>query len=211
MLVCLLTALLICGCMGSLIGVQGSGARATETRDVAAFRSLDLNGSEDVLVTIGDKTEVVVETDDNIVPLIATEVSNDTLRVYSKESYNSRLGVKLRITTPSLQSMSLAGSGDVRVSKLQEKSFTVSIAGSGDVKVEGSAEDVRVSISGSGDVDLSGMSAKKSSVDVAGSGNVKVNVTELLSARIAGSGDVRYRGNPRVEQQILGSGSLSAY
>jgi hypothetical protein len=177
----LLAALLLCGCTGSLRSVQGSGVRATEARDVAAFRSIALSGFEQVLVTIGDKTEVVIEADDNIVPLILTEVNNDTLHVFSKESYNSPLGVKLSIVTPAFQAVSLAGAGDVQVFKLQEKSFAVTIAGSGNVKAEGSAE--------------------------TGSGNVKVNVADALSARITGSGDIHYKGNPRVEQQIIGASS----
>jgi hypothetical protein len=212
MLSSLLAALLLCGCTGFLRGVQGSGVPATETRDVATFRSLDLlSGVEQALVTIGDKTEVIVEADDNIVPLIHTEVNNDTLRVLSKESYSSRLGVKLRITTPALEAVSLAGSGDVQVFKLQEKRFAVHIAGSGTVKAEGSAEQVQASISGSGNIDLSAAAAKKGSADITGSGNVKVNVADSLSAKITGSGDIYYKGHPRVEQQITGSGRVGPY
>ena len=211
MLSSILAALLLCGCAGPPCSVQGSGVRATETRDVAAFRSIDLRGFEQARVTIGDKTEVIVEADDNIVPLILTEVNHDTLRVFNKESYSSQLGVKLNITTPALQAVSVAGSGDVQVLKLQEKSFTVNIAGSGNAKAEGFAENVQAITSGSGNVDLSAVAAKKGSVVITGSGSVKVNVADALSARIIGSGDIRYKGNPRIEQQIIGSGRVGAY
>ncbi len=211
MLPLILAALFLCGCTGALRSVQGSGVRATETRDVAAFRSIDLRGFEHARVTIGDKTEVVVEADDNILPLIRTEVDHDTLRVFSKESYSSQLGVKLNITTPALQAVSLAGSGDMQVLQLQEKNFTVNITGSGNAKAEGSAENVQAITSGSGNVDLSAVAAKKGSVVITGSGSVKVNVADALSARITGSGDIRYKGNPRIEQQIIGSGRVGAY
>ena len=56
--------------------------------------------------------------------------------------------------------MSLAGSGDVQVLKLQEKNFTVNIAGSGNAKAEGIAENVQTITSGSGNIDLSAVAAK---------------------------------------------------
>ena len=63
----------------------GSGALATETRNVTGFSSIALRGSIDLVVRQGEREAVQVKADDNILPLVQTlvEGSGDakTLRI----------------------------------------------------------------------------------------------------------------------------------
>src|SRR5436305_15136422 len=70
---------------GMFMSTQGSGVSKTEQRDVKEFRRVELEGSARVRITIGQPQQVTVTGADNIVPLIATTVDGDPLRIAPKE------------------------------------------------------------------------------------------------------------------------------
>ena len=53
---------------------EGSGVAATQAREVAAFQSIDLAGSNNVVIRVGEKQSVVVKADDNLLDRVTTEV-----------------------------------------------------------------------------------------------------------------------------------------
>lgn len=85
--------------------------------------------------------------------------------------------------------LAIAGSGDIEFSG-SARNVSVSIAGSGNVKVENlKTEDCKVDIAGNGDCSIEVTDAL--SVSIAGSGDVKYKGSPRLSTSIAGSGRVR--------------------
>jgi hypothetical protein len=194
----------------NLNAIHGSGVAKTESRAVAAFSKIDLSGSPDVEVTIGPAASVAVTADDNILPIIETKVEGDTLRIGSKGSYNTRLGVKLIITVPALDGVSVLGSGDIHVTGLKAGDMDASVTGSGDVTLAGNADRLHAKITGSGDLRAGELGAKEVRVTVTGSGDATVRATEQLDASVTGSGDVRYSGKPpQVRKNVIGSGDIA--
>jgi hypothetical protein len=205
--------LLMCFATGCAIAygdsVRGSGVSRTEARDVDKFDRVSVRGSGTANITIGREQSVTVTADDNILPILTTEVKNGELVIQPSESISPKTKIVVDITVPSLKAASIAGSGDVVAKGLAEEKVELSISGSGDVKVSGSAKSVQTSISGSGSIDASDLAAKDASVRVAGSGETAVNASENLDVRISGSGDVRYVGKPKnIQRSISGSGSV---
>ena len=198
------------GCTNGSFGrVEGSGTSQTEIRKTDAFHAVRLNGAADVSITIGDKTEVTVTADDNVLPLIEIDASGGTLVIGNKESYSSHVGVKVAIVTPSLDAFELNGSGDVTINGLKGEKFSAKIRGSGDLTADGSVDSVDASIAGSGDLKLVDLKAKKVDVSIAGSGGATVSADESFTASIAGSGDISYKGNPaNVQSNVAGSGRV---
>ena len=200
------------GCGVGLIGgpgVRGSGVKATEARQVGPFRGIDLRGSLDLNWRQGDKPEVEVIADENLLDLVVTEVRDGTLLVSTRGSWQSRLGISIRVTSPAIEKMSISGSGDARLEGLSGPKLTLLIRGSGDIVAGGEVDRLEIKIQGSGDVQAFGLPARLVSVSIAGSGDAEVDVGEALEASIHGSGDVVYHGEPdRVERQIRGSGDI---
>lgn len=226
--------------------LEGSGTPVTETRTVAAFDGIALSGSLDLVVRQGAQQSVQVQADDNLLPLLETVVEparngGSTLKVRWKReggwggSWNSgwnrvqpRTKVLVTVVVPTLTSVAVAGSGDVRVETLNTPSFQLSLSGSGDARLQGlntedlsvrvsgsgdvagqgSATRLKISIAGSGDVRLAEMRSDEVSVSIAGSGDAAVNAQKALSVSIAGSGDVSYTGEPQVKSSVAGSGSV---
>ena len=210
LLLCLST-LLLAGCslkFSSFTGVQGSGVLATETRDVGDFTGLDLRGSANVKIAVGQKARVVLELDDNLLPLIQTEVRNGQLVIDNQQSYRSSRGLNVSITVPEMQQLAVHGAGDISIVNLDSDQFVVDLNGSSDVTALGSARKLTVTINGSGTVHLEDVVANEATATIRGSGDIRLHVLEELSANILGSGDIRYRGTPQVSKSIQGSGSI---
>lgn len=189
--------------------VQGSGVMKTETRQVDAFTRIEIRSGADIDATIGKEQSLTVEAEDNILPLIDTTVKNGTLIVGSNASYSTNKGVKLHLVVPSLEGLTIRGSGNVNIAGLKEPKFALSLRGSGNIKIDGSTDDLAIDLAGSGDIDTTKLTAKRAVVNLRGSGDVKVHAVESLQANLRGSGDVRYTGNPNeVLEHITGNGSV---
>lgn len=194
--------------------IKGSGRAAVEKRSVSTFSEIEMAGAFKLIVNV-DKTftgDPVVEVrgDDNIVPLVTTRVSGDTLEVDSGGEWLSPklpLTVSARVTF--LEQIDLAGSVDALVRGLDGDSFEIQCAGSADVGLQGRVGELRIDVAGSADIDAVKLSASEVEVDIAGSAEASVCATDSLEVDIAGSGKVYYSCDPEsVEQDISGSGKL---
>jgi hypothetical protein len=189
--------------------IHGSGNSKTESRAVASFSRIDLAGSPEVEVAVGPDASVAVTTDDNILPIIETTVEGETLKIDSKHSYSTRLGVKVVVTVPALNGVAVFGSGNMHVAGLKAGDMDAKVTGSGDVVLKGVVDRLKASITGSGDLRAVDLAAKNVQVSVTGSGDVAVRATEQLDAKVTGSGNVRYSGNPpQVRHRVTGSGAI---
>jgi len=198
------------GCMGMKgPAIQGSGVARTDQRQPGNFQAVRIDGMANVTIEVGAPTAVAVTADDNLLEIITTDVEGDTLVISSKQSYNTKVGVKVAITVPELSAVQINGAGDVKVSGLNAGKFSAIIRGSGDIEAAGAAKELTANIEGSGNLKLGQLVAQSVSVSVAGSGDATVNASNQLSASIAGSGAVKYKGSPRnVQKSIAGSGSV---
>jgi hypothetical protein len=210
--------------------ITGSGVMRTEPRAVGAFTGISLAIDALVEIAAGEQQSVVIEGDDNILPLIETVVENGNLKIRMKERNVSirSATIKVVVNARSLNSLSIAGSGDIRAASLKSDSLSARIAGSGDIRI-GSLDSgsLQVSISGSGDFTAAGrantletgiagsgnlkvgnLETQRASIKISGSGNALVWAHETLSVRISGNGDVAYFGDPALTKSISGSGSI---
>jgi hypothetical protein len=236
LVVSIVTAVLVSGCIVvDLKGcsnetVKGSGKVISEQRQVPEFKTVKLKGFGKVALIKGERHSVEIRTDDNIMPLIETDVANGNL-VISQGNYNLKpTTLEFTITVANLEGVAISGSGDVSgKSRFVSDNFFAKISGSGNMALELDVANLETGISGSGSMNLAGkadrhaasisgsgkinafdMDAKNVSLKVSGSGDCKVVATETLNAKISGSGDVLYKGRPEVNSKISGSGSLES-
>lgn len=210
--------------------VAGSGQISKVQRQVSGFKGIALNLPATVDIVQADSEGVLIETDDNIAPLIETVVENDQLKIRLAQRFMSIRPKSLKITVSArqIESLSISGSGDIKSDKLKSTSLATRISGSGDIRITtldvdtlsvsisgngdfsagGRADSVRSSISGSGDIKISNLAARNVKLSIAGSGNAQVWASEVLTVSIAGSGDVGYYGDASVNQSVAGSGRI---
>ncbi len=193
-------------------GVKGSGKIAEETRSVGAFDRIDIEGEAKLEATVGNGApSLVIAADDNLLPLIGTELRGHTLRIYPKEPYNDTHGhgIRVRLTVPALRGVTVGGACSGTIDGVSGDEFDIEIAGAGQLTASGAAKLVRVRVSGSGEIDIQKVTAESAEVDVSGAGHVRLTATASLDAKVSGVGDVRYAGNPpNVRRKVHGIGKI---
>jgi len=190
--------------------ITGSGRVTQQARPVGAFRRIETVGSETVQVRFGPRPSLVIAADDNILPLITTEVRNGTLRIGSRGSFRMRGPIRVQITTPALDHYGSTGSGNVAIDGVNTDRLSLVLSGSGDIRATGRARELKLTINGSGRAALEKLVTQQASVALHGSGDASVRPTSSLDAQVFGSGTIRYWGSPQVRQQRFGSGQIVA-
>ncbi|HEX3227624.1 MAG TPA: head GIN domain-containing protein [Pyrinomonadaceae bacterium] len=191
-------------------GVKGSGNLKTEKRDLPAFKAIDTTGAYEVEVMCQKPTSFEIEADDNILPLIKTDVRAGVLYVTSEKSYNPSRAVRLRISLPELTAVSSRGAGDVTIQDAKSDDLRIESMGAASIKAAGKVKNATISSSGAGDIDANRLQAEKARVTVAGAASVSVYATEQLDVSVSGVGSVTYGGNPKtVNKSVSGIGSVN--
>jgi hypothetical protein len=205
----LFIVLAVSACDVSVFGERGSGNVITESRIVSGFDEIVLSGSGEVVVDVDGTESLTIEAEDNIMPLLTTEVRDGRLELSTKSSISPTVTVIYTISAATLDGLSIGGSGDITAAGINAESFDAEISGSGQIEVTGTTDAIDLEISGSGRYAGANLVASIATVSVSGSGHALVNVTDTMDAEISGSGTVEYIGDPNVNSSISGSGDIS--
>lgn len=220
--------LLVSAC--GIIPTLGSRNLITESRNVTGFIRVELSGGGSADI-IQDGTEALtIETDDNVMPYITSEVRGGTLYLGMDSGLRSILPSRLHFTlhvkdlvaintsgswdvvSESLQGVKmtiiLSGFGYVSIGALTVEELSASASGSGELDLSGEAGKLDINISGSGKVLAGDLQSQTATVRIGGSGDVTVWVTEALTGNISGSGNIKYYGTPQVSFDQSGTGSI---
>jgi len=191
--------------------IRGSGSTLTETRSVAPFTGVQLEGSGDVTVVQGAQQKVEVRGYENLLPIYETYVRNGTLVLRFQDDYNIRNNnISVNIVVPTLAGTGINGSGNFTIRNFNGTSLTTEINGSGDVYTENNTYDNAVlKVNGSGHIRGQQIHAGEADAQINGSGTIDIFCTQKLKATIHGSGEINYWGNPEgVSVDVSGSGSV---
>src|SRR2546422_354764 len=109
----LLSLFTLSGCM--IGGIHGSGVRKAEKRDLAPFTAIETNGAFEVSVVCQKPVSLEIEADDNILPLVETEVRGGVLHLTTTRHYFSSGGIVVRISVPSLEAVKSTGAGKFKI------------------------------------------------------------------------------------------------
>lgn len=189
---------------------KGSGVAASQTRTLPVFTGVDLAGTNEMTVQIGEPQQVLIRADDNLLDKVVTEVRDGVLVVSDRGSFTTRSPMSVVVTVPSLQSATLSGTGLLIVTGVAADTFTARLPGTGTLIVSGRAEHVDASLSGDGTLTMGSLLARDATVSLSGTGNVTIHATRALDAAVSGTGSILYSGHPAsVTKNIVGVGSIS--
>ena len=210
-------------------GLAGSGKKITETRDLPSFHSIDFRGNGKVVLSQGERQEVTVRSDDNIIDKLRTEVSDGRLVISADKWVMDESDAVYDITVTDIREISLSGMGEleskgtIRVKELslrlsgigeisldlEAENVMTKISGTGEIELKGQAEEHGIKISGVGELKAYDFAVRNTRVDISGAGECSINVIDTLAVNISGAGSVRYKGDPTVTVEHLSvAGSL---
>ena len=207
-LILLLVVPFASGCMLHHDEVVGSGQRQRQKREIGSFTSISTEGAYQIEVVSQQTLGLEIEADDNILPLIATDVSGGVLRIKSTRGFSVKRPVIVKITTPDFQAISASGAGTVEVSGLKNDKFEIDSNGAPTIKVSGETGTVDIEANGAGRIDAHKLRASKGSVEANGVAKIEVNASEELNITVSGPSSVVYSGDPKVNKKVHGPGTI---
>jgi hypothetical protein len=232
-----LAALMLSACMpgitinaGNGDTIVGSGNLQTESRDVSGITSVRLEGQGDVEITVGDSEGLTIEAEDNLLPLLISEVRGGVLVLRTRENttIQPKKPIRYAVTVKQLEGLELPGSGSMTVDGVQSGEFNIRLSGSGDInvanleagwletrlngsgtiRIDGAAGEQTIEMSGSGLYDAGDLKTADTTVRLPGSGDITVWASDNLEVSINGSGNVNYYGAPKTDTSVRGSGNI---
>lgn len=231
----ILVLFLFQGCF-SFEQVRGSGRVVKDERSVNGFHGIHLATFGKLYVEFGDKEELVIEAEDNLVKYLEAEVIQGILRIGTRRGVNLRPKKKVYyyLTVKNLDTAKISSSGDINVPELKNDTFYASVSSSGDLTMEGlEAESLQVRISSSGNISLDKLKAERLDLKISSSGDCKIfagSVDEQsigisssgnfaaknlnsnqADVSISSSGDARVRVRDHLKARISSSGDIYYY
>jgi hypothetical protein len=192
---------------------ENPGPTRTETRELSAFESIDMEGAARLEISVGGENSVQVEGPEEVLKRLTTEVRDNTLYIESRPKdwlpSQGRARVTLRIAVPKLASLSLGGGNNVLLSGYAGGESTIAVEGAAHIKAKGELDRLTVRMAGAGHADFSELVSKDTHVTVDGVGNVIVHPKDKLDATMNGVGAIYYAGSPtEVSTRMNGLGTI---
>jgi hypothetical protein len=206
----LVTGLVGCNLIIVNPNLKGSGIVKTEKRSIASFDSIDANYVGSIQVRSQGQDSLEISGDDNIIPLITTEVKNGTLYIRPTKGYNPQQKLQIIISTPDLKKFVFDGVGKANLSNVKNDRLEIVVNGVGDFSASGETKEADITLSGVGSLDAKNLHTVNAKVNSTGVGNVDIYVTGQLDAQASGVGKINYYGSPKiVNRQTEGIGKIN--
>lgn len=215
-------------------GIPGSGVVVSEKREVSAFTGVDVRYPASVTIKQGETNSITVESDDNLLPQLSTQVSNGNLIIDNTVSAWSRRvnpsdKIIITITVKDLREvdfpsagevilegiqsdklkLSVSGAGNTSLIEVQLGTCEVNLSGAGSINANGEVNELNIDISGAGSFNGKDFKSNSASANISGVGSASLWVVNDLSASISGVGSVNYYGSPSIQKNISGLGSVN--
>jgi hypothetical protein len=212
--------------------IEGSGNIVTEKRQTGDFKGVSVGGSFEVEIKTGPVISVEVEADDNLIKLIETRVSGNTLRIENKNNFSiNNAHLKVYITAPEITNIKSSGAANVKALDVLKSGQKISLdasgagvikaavdapeieaeaSGAGDVELTGRTREYTAKASGSGNIKSSKLLSENAEAEASGAGSVHIHSSVNLKAHASGAGSVYYRGGASVEKNVSGAGSVKS-
>jgi hypothetical protein len=209
--------------------VKGSGNVISETRNVSRFHGIDVGSAFEVVLVKSADEKIVIETDDNIMPIIKTHVVNGILEIENTENINDPTKLKATIYYKEINDIELSGaasltSADVLQSnslefecsgaasvqlKLEVGKFDGDFSGASELELSGKADEAKLDLSGASDLKAFDLIINNLQLEASGAASVSVSVSGKMQINASGAASVRYKGDPDIQlEDISGASSV---
>lgn len=195
--------------VGNLSRTKGSGNAKSEKRNVSDFKQIEAGGAIALEVVAQKDFSVEVEADDNLLPLIKTEVSGDTLKISTADKISSKTKIIVKISMPELTSLDVSGASGAVVSDVKTDSLKLEASGASKIKISGAANNLESNASGASGIDAESLTVNDADVEASGASNTTVFAANNLKADASGASTIYYTGEPKnVEPKSSGVSSV---
>lgn len=203
-----LACLALLAACSDVTGLKGSGKMAKESRSPGSFHAIEIEIPAELSVTAGSPPTLSIETDDNLLPHVLTQVKDGVLKISSDGNLNmNKMAIDAK--TQSIDRLTVNGATKTHLIGLNGNAFALTANGASEITATGKVSQLTATLSGAGRLHAFELPVSQAKVTIDGAGNAQVNAFDTLDVTVNGAGTVQYQGNPRVTQAIHGVGRVS--
>lgn len=169
------------------------------TLDVDDFSAIEVAGSFDVEVGIGDETRVTLDGEPGDVEDIEIGVEDGVLEAEQKWRFlgrNSDLDVTLRITTPSLNALEAGRGASVQLSGVKADAFSIESSTGAMVEASGRCDSLDAEVSTGGVLNARALECRNVSVEASTGAVAELYASERAAGEANTGGEAEIYGAP---------------
>ena len=190
--------------------VKGSGKQATETRAVAAFTAIDATGIGRLKLRVGEIESLKITADDNILPLIKSEVKDGVLVLSTKGATKSKTDIVFDVTAKTIKRLENSGTVSIDARGFNGGDLSVETSGVGSIMLAGRVESLKAELSGVGSLEAEELVADRVRTSLSGVGSASVRAEKSISGTVSGVGSLTWKGAATdVSTNVSGIGRVS--
>ena len=198
----------LCACGG----VIGSGTETSESREVVPFSKIIMNAGMELEVQAGQVPSLVISGDDNVLPVILTEVVGDELKIGVEPDMHiiKQNPLVVRVTTPSLTVLELGSGAQAQVFGVLESDFTTRVGGGSEATVNGRATNLTAEASNGSKLHLTEMMVQDAHLIASSSSLIEARVSGKAQADASSGATIDIRGGAEVEKTETGGAKVTS-
>ncbi len=190
--------------------VTGNKNVVSQERLVDAFTGIEAGGAFNIYLTTKEEGSLIIETDENLLPLITTSVKNNTLKISSSGIRNAtRLNVY--ISSPEINYINASGAASIEsTNALATDRLEVIASGASDIKLVVDVDELKTEASGASTIRLSG-NAKNHHAKGSGASDIKAKSLQTINATAVSSGasSVTINATGQASRKTSGAGTIN--
>ncbi len=224
-----LAVIALSACQG-LLGLVGNGTVVSQTRELGAFKRVEVSSALTAHITTGARA-VSVRADENLLPYLETVVEGDTLvaRVKAGSNVAKATALEVSIVNDMLEGVTASGAAtvtaaatpattfpvvasgacDLSVTGISATQVTIDASGASKVTLTGAATSAAITASGASTLELKQLPVQAATLEVSGASTVKAAVSGTLTGSVSGASSVSITGTPTGEVNVTGASTLN--
>src|SRR5258705_2921257 len=136
-----------CNQLGKINSIARSGNVTTEKREVSGdFKSVSISNALDLIIEQSDKTEIIVEADDNLQKEITTNIENGVLIISCKKgNFNNITSKKITVKMPNIEGLEASSASTINTATtLKGNNLTLASSSAASINVTVEFETVQI-------------------------------------------------------------------
>lgn len=186
--------------------IVGSGVAASEARPVAGFTAVSVTAPFRVVLTLGGPPSLEVTADDNVLPLVRSEVRGDTLYLDFTTSLNltRTREIVCRVTLAELRLAEGSGAAVLEAHGIDADRLAVRLSGASSGSSSGAVGELTLDLSGASRWNGPTLRARAVGATLSGASFALVRAADSLRADASGASTLEYLGDPVVTSSVSG-------
>ena len=182
----------------------------TKEYSLSSVDSISLVGEGNLTIEQGNKEQLVVEAEENLLPFIQTKVNEKklTISVDTLKMPRPHKPVQFHAYVKKLNRVDAKGSSSIRVRGVNTERLHISAQGSVELELSGTVKDQTLDLQGMITYDAGAASSKCCHIESMGTNKIIVNCTDGINGSLNGLTMLTYIGKPKLDVKKAGLSSI---